>query len=224
MMALIATSCATVHTRVPPLGASCAAAGQEAAQALRAYDVARAESGACDRGAYCDNLRYRMERLLVDCGSDPDVLFANAVLAFENKNLGQAQKLLDQALDARPNDPGAAALRGRIALEGGNIPFALRFLEQKVGATGDHSGLRETYASALFLAGRLDEAQRQLDIAGKLGAPTWRIAYGQGLIAEAQGRFTDAKQLYEEAVRSKPDWSPAASRLRALTVSGNLPH
>jgi hypothetical protein len=76
--------------------------------------------------------------------------------------------------------------------------------------------LHETYASALYLAGRLPEATGELTIAGTLGAPRWRVAYHLGLIEEASGRSERASQLYTEALQQNPGWAPAQSRLNAL--------
>ena len=211
--------------RMSTLGTPCATAGSRLTQAWQSLTEALQTPGGCgqDNGLRCEFLRSQIERLSVDCPNNPDVIMANALLAFDARNFVRSQQLLDELFGLRVNYPEAAVLRARIALEQGNQQFALRFLDQQIRQTGDHAGLRETYASALFLVGRLDEAQTQLVIARGLGAPVWRIAYGQGLIEEAKGRSAEAGLRYREALEAKPGWKLAESRLRALTASGNKP-
>ncbi len=221
---LLDCSCAT--RRFPPttLGTSCALAGSTLAENWQALNEARRTPGVCDkdRGITCDAIRAKIERLAVDCPNNPQVIFANAILAFDARNLARAQQLLDEFMNLGQSIPDAAVLRARIALEQGNLPFALRMLEQQIHETGDHAGLRETYASALYLTSRWNETKEQLIVAQRLGAPTWRIAYGLGLIEEARGSFETAKQQYRESLRDKPGWRPAESRLRALAATGKI--
>ena len=145
---------------------------------------------------------------------------ATALLAFSQRNLVRTQQLLDELAGLGVSLPEASELRARIALEQGNAQFALRFLDSQIRLHGDHPGLRETYASALFVTNRWDEAQAQLAVARQLGAPVWRIAYGEGLIEESKGNFASAKSWYEQALQQRPKWTPAESRLRALVASG----
>lgn len=164
----------------------------------------------------CDVLRREIERLAQTCAAHPPALMANAVLAYDARNLVQSQRLLDELLALPEPHPDAAALRARVAIEEGNLPFALRFLAQQVRLNGDHAGLREAYASALFLDRRYPEAGEQLNAAAKLGAPPHRVLFHRALISESQGRNEDAMKGYAAALEAKPGWPPAASRLRAL--------
>jgi tetratricopeptide (TPR) repeat protein len=145
---------------------------------------------------------------------------ANALLAFEDRNFIKSQQVLDQLFSLGVNQPEAAILRIRIALEQGNVPFAVRFAEQQIHQIGDDAGLREAYASALYLAGKWDETRAQLSAAQQLGAPQWRTDYAQGLVAEAEGKFEEAKTRYQAALNAKPGWKQADSRLRGLIASG----
>lgn len=88
-----------------------------------------------------------------------------------------------------------------------------------VRITGDHAGLREVYASALFLDRNYDASGEQLAMAGNLGAPAHRVAFHRGLLLEAQGRQEEAARQFEEALKVKPGWPPAASRLRAIQAA-----
>lgn len=206
------------------LSTGCAATGTLLSQAWRDLSEATQTPGGCDpdNGQRCDLLRIRIERLSIDCPNHPDVLMANALLAFEARNFVRAQQVLDEVFSLSVTYPEAAVLRARIALEQGNTPFALRFLAEQIQKTGDDASLRETYASALYIAGRWDEAVRELTVAQNLGAPAWRVAYCQGLIEEAGGKFEAAKARYQDAVKAKPGWKTAESRLKTLVATGKV--
>lgn len=218
------TSCASRPPRISTLGTPCSVAGSRLSEAWRGLDDALRTPGGCeaDSGIHCDSLRAQIQRLAVDCGNNPDVVMANALLAFDARNYARAQQLLDELLGLHVSYPEAAVLRARIAMEQGNSQFALRFLDQQIRQTGDNAGLRETYASALFVSNRLNEAEAQLLAAKRLGAPVWRIAYGQGLIEESRGNFEDAKRRFQEALLDRAGWKPAESRLKGLIVSGKV--
>jgi tetratricopeptide (TPR) repeat protein len=218
LWACSASSCARRPLR---LTTPCSTAGPRLAEAWSALDEARKAAGGCDEdnGMRCEALRAQIERLSIDCASNPDIVMSNALLAYDQRNFVRAQQLLDELSTLQVSYPEAAVLRARIALDQGNMPFALRFLDQQIRQTGDHAGLREVYASALYLTGRWDEAKEQLAIAQRLGAPAWRVAYGQGLIEEAAGKRDEAQKRYQEALLAKPGWKLAASRLRALEAT-----
>jgi len=218
---LALSSCATQQVRLSSLGTPCVNAEAQLSQSWKGLNEA-VQSGACaqNNGIECQALRAKIERLSVDCPSNPDVVMANALLAFQDRNFTRAQQLLDDLFSKGVNYPEAVALRARVALSEGNSRFALRFLEEKIRENGSDSGIRETYASALFVANRWDEAQTQLNIAARLGAPLWRVAFGSGLIEEAKGNYEVAKLKYQEALKGKPGWPQAESRLRALVATG----
>jgi len=168
----------------------------------------------------CELLRAEIDRLAQLCPQSQPALLANAALAYDERQVFKAQQLLDQLLSAPGPNPKAAALRTRIAMEEGNLPYALRFSEQHMRLSPDDAGLREVHASALFLTGRYKEALRDLAVAERLGAPGWRIAYHRGLIAEASRNLDEAIASYQEAARLRPGWSPPESRLKGLQAAG----
>lgn len=210
---LFVAGCATA----PVVRQQCYNPDAQLAQALRSLEAARAEG--CDtaqRGAECERHRRELARLTVVCPAHAPILLANAVLAYDEQRRTESQQLLDLILAQSRPVPDAAVLRARIAIEEGNVPFARRLMEQQIRLVPDHAGLHETYASALYLEGRLPDAVTQLTMAGMLGAPRWRIAYHLGLIEEASGRTEAASTLYAEALQQNPGWAPAESRLKAL--------
>jgi Tfp pilus assembly protein PilF len=166
--------------------------------------------------ARCDQLRQELSRLTVVCSTHAPTLLADAVVSYDEHQAVRAQQLLDEILMLTGPHPDAAALRARIAIEEGNLPFARRLLEQQLRVSPDSAALHETFGAALYLNKQLPEAQKELTTAGALGAPTWRIAYHLGLVAEAAGRLDEARQRYTESVGSNPGSTLAQSRLNAL--------
>lgn len=185
-------------------------------QLLPQYELLRATG--CT--AECGNLRREIERLVVVCPTHAPTLMANAVLAYDDKQVAAAQQLLDILLGQSGSHADAAALRARIALEEGNVPFALRLLQDRIKLAPDHAGLREAYGAALYLSRQYAAATRELNAAGAFGAPSWRVAYHLGLIDEAEGRLEAAAKRYAEALAGNAGWAPAQSRLTALRATG----
>jgi tetratricopeptide (TPR) repeat protein len=167
----------------------------------------------------CEYRRRQIEEVAQDCPTDVEALMVNAVLAYDDKQFAKSQQLLDSLFSLQATHPDAAVLRARLALDQGNTPFALKYLEQQIQLSPDHAGLSELYASALYSVGRFDQALDSLTMAERLGAPAWRIAYARGLIAEATGRTAEARAYYEAALRARGGWQPAQSRLRGLDAS-----
>ncbi|MBK7931722.1 MAG: hypothetical protein IPJ98_30855 [Bryobacterales bacterium] len=167
----------------------------------------------------CVVLRADLDRLAQVCPAEPETLMTLAALAYQDRDLFKAQQLLDQLLSRPTPHPHAAALRIRIAMEEGNIPYALRFSEQQIRLSPSDASLREVRASALFLSRRWSEARQELEMAGRLGAPKWRVAYHCGLIEEMQGRRGEAIALFQEALREKPGWAAVEARLKGLEAA-----
>ncbi len=214
---LVTAACKTTS---PLVRQECDNADAQLARVLQPLEALRAKG--CDtavdqRGvSECGRLRRELERLAVICPGHAPTLMANAVVAYDDHQPVKAQQLLDQILAQQRTFPDAAALRARIAIEEGNLPYARRLLDQQIKLAPDHAGLHETYGAALYLGGQLPEARQELATAAALGAPRWRIAYHLGLIEEAAGRFDEARRRYSEALEANPAWSPAEARLKAL--------
>ena len=213
---ILLTSCAT--RRLPRSTNTCATAPALLREAWNTLQDKRSAGGGCkgDSEVQCEQIRLEISRLGQNCPGDQQALLANAILAYDERQWAKAQQLLDRLLASSQPNAEAAALRARVAIEEGNLPYALRFLSDQIRLTGDHAGLREVYASALFLHGDHQQASDQLAFAAKLGAPEWRVEYGRGLIAEALGQWDAARQHFEAAVAVRPDWNMPKSRLRAL--------
>jgi len=194
---------------------------------LEAWDRARTEDGGCEQRRPtdtplldCEAVSQSISQLAVEFPRDPDVLLAAATVRFESGRKEEALKTLDVLRRLQPIHPEAAVLRGRIAIDEGNLRFARRLLEEQRELSPDHAGLWEMLASVAYLEGDYAEADERLDVAARLGAPGWRVAYHRGLVAEASGRPDRASRAYADCLEANPDFAPARSRLRALAVIG----
>jgi Tfp pilus assembly protein PilF len=214
--ALSAGACASA----PLVRQDCYNADAQLASVLQPLEALRASG--CENGlgpgraSECERLRRELERLLVVCPGHARTLMANAVMAYEEHRPQKAQLFLDEILAQPGRDPDAVALRARIAVDEGNVPFARRLLQQQIALSPDNAGLHETLAAALFLDHQLDDARRELTTAGSLGAPRWRIAYHLGLVAEVAGQFDEARRHYQESLEARPGWATAQARLNGL--------
>jgi len=206
--------------RVPAAPNSCAGAPAQLRNAWSALGEIRGSAAGCtgESASRCEYLRAEIDRLGQNCQTGGEALLASAILAFDDRQLARAQQYLDNLLSSPRANPDAAALRARVAIEEGNLSFALRFLAEQIRLSGDHAGLREVYASALFLSGDHTKAKEQLAAAEKLGAPVWRVEYGRGLIAEAAKDLEAAIRHFTAAAKARPDWPLPTARLRALTA------
>lgn len=166
----------------------------------------------------CEDSRREIERIAAQCPGSESAQFAGAILAFERRELVKAQQTLDTLLASGGAKPDAAALRARIALEEGNVPYAIRFLTAQISLAPADYRLRETLASAFYLARRWQDASNELQAAEQLGAPSWRIAYHNGLILEGEGRKDLAMSQYEKVLTERPGYAPASDRIRALKI------
>lgn len=214
--ALGLSSCA--GRRLQVAAPACIHSKEELRESWRMLQDLRAAEPPCagDKAGVCDALRLRIEAIEQTCPQLPEAQLASAILAFERRQLQKAQAILDAMLAASPGDADASLLRARIAIDEGNLPFALRFLARQVQAAGNHAGLRETYASVLYLNGDLEGARAQLAYARKLGAPEWRVAYDLGLIAEAAKDWKAAREQYRQAQKLRPEWAMPLNRLKTL--------
>lgn len=180
-----------------------------------------ARDGGCDQNdghvvIDCSRTQNELEALAFEFPAHAPTLMANAVVAYETGDPDKAIHYLDALFAVQDMNAEAAILRSRIAAERGNLPFAVRLIERQVRYQPDHADLREALAAALYMDGEYREARGALDVAERLGAPAWRVAFHRGLIAESAGETREAERHYQDALRENPEAENAASRLLGL--------
>lgn len=217
---LLCSACATSPHDRHLYETACTVPDLHLAESWELLVKARSAPGGCslnDQGQNtCQVLQDEIERIAFVCPNHIPSLMTTAALAYEGDERVKSLQQLNAIFDLVNVHPDAATLRARIALEEGNVPFVLTFLKQHLELSPDHAPLREAHAAALFLSGDLDEAETQLKIAEKLGAPRWRIAYHLGLFQERRGQEQEARRLYAEAAELRPGWDVPVSRMKGL--------
>ncbi len=184
--------------------------------AFEARDAALGGDGDPTELVDSGRLNNELRRLHLEFPSHAPTLFLLATVTLEEGRPERAAAYLDDLFRTQPAHPEAGLLRSRLAISDGNLNAARRVLEQQIRYTPDHAGLREALGSVAYLEGDLDSARVDVEMARRLGAPTWRVAYNLGLIEEAAGNHTLAMERYEIAIRLRSDFAPAVSRLAGL--------
>lgn len=165
----------------------------------------------------CQRIQKEVERLYTENTLNPRIIMANATMNYEAGKRDKAQFLLDQVLDQYGAHPDAAVMRAHLAMEEGNAKFAIEMLERQIMLRPDHYGLREAQGAAYYLLGEFKRSRSVLGVAGRLGAPGWRLSYHHGLMCESEKKWEQACRLYATALEQKYDFMPARARLTGLT-------
>lgn len=191
---------------------------------LGSYETALDEGEAClelwqvDSATIdCSRILREVERLYAEFPRNPRILMTNAVMNYELGEPEKAQFMLDELLGQHGGHPEAAILRSHIAIEEGNSRLARDVLEREITMAPSRADLREALAAAYYVEGKYDTARVVLGIAGRLGAPGWRLSYHHGLLCEAELNWEEACRFYNTALVQKSDYLPAQSRLIGLS-------
>ncbi len=185
---------------------------QSVASGSACAEIWQADHGTVD----CERILREVERLHVEFPNHERITMSNAVMNYQTGRADKAQFLLDQLLARRGPHPEAAILRARIAMEEGNSRLARDILLPQILLSPTYAELREALAASYYLEGKYDEAQRALGIAGRLGAPQWRLAYHGGLLSEARQQWQQACGYYQSALQLNANFTPATGRLIEL--------
>lgn len=165
----------------------------------------------------CSRILREVERLYAEFPRNPRILMTNAVMNYEIGEPEKAQFLLDELLAQNGSHPEAAILRSHIAIEEGNSRLARDILEREITMAPSRADLREALAAAYYVEGKYQTSRVVLSIAGRLGAPGWRLSYHHGLLCEAELNWEAACRYYNTALEQKADYLPAQSRLIGLS-------
>ncbi|NKI19351.1 tetratricopeptide repeat protein [Spongiibacter sp. KMU-166] len=193
-------------------------------QLMGLYQEQRRIGSSCDElwkvsspSVDCQRIQREVERLYAEFPNDSRIMIANATLQFQAGRLDKAQFTLDQLLSKPGSHPEAALLRSQISMLEGNSSRARAVLQQQIELRPDYHELREALAATYYIEGKYESAQRALNIAGRLGAPGWRISYHHGLIQEAQENWSRACSYYMVSLEQKHNFTAPANRLIGLS-------
>lgn len=127
-----------------------------------------------------------------------------AVLLFRDERLAEAEVEAKLYERARPFDTANIVLLGTIALRNGEIDAATRYYGLARARGDDRPELHVNLASALYQAGRLNEALAALDGAGEDSGDAAEH-FLRGRILQGLGAEEDALPSYQRAAELSPD-------------------
>lgn len=169
----------------------------------------------------CMRLLTELDRLVMEFPNHRRILMANAIFSYKAERKEVAQLMLDRLLAQGGSQPEAAILRARIALEQGNIIGAVQLLERQAMLAPSNLDLRSALASAYFASGDYDRARNLLGTTGMASHNPPVHWYHLGLIAEAEEKWQEACEHYQQALGFDPAFVPA--RARAVGLARYLP-
>lgn len=142
-------------------------------------------------------------------------LVADAALCLETGRVGRATALLDAALQLAPDHGDAVLLATKVAARSGDLGSAWRRVNAALRTRPDAPELHEASAALHFLEEQYGESLAALDRADALaGEASWRSSYHRGLVAEAQGNLTAARDYFLQCEDDASAFEPAVRRRR----------
>jgi len=167
--------------------------------------------------------RFFRDALKLDPGSREAVLRL-AQITLQREGPEQAAAWIESRLPEVADKAPLYDLLGKIALSRGDTREAERAFENALQADPD---LLDAYLSLASLYVRLKTKDKALRIAGDLAKQKPDSPVGpmlQGMILESMGQYAGAMAAYEQVLRSRPDFGPAANNLAYLALEhGNDP-
>ena len=132
-----------------------------------------------------------------------------------NSEIAPPDPLMDRLADLLQG-PQAFEVRGTDALNRGEWMKAIDSFARGVEVAPGNPLLRHRLATALFMAGNVDEAERQFgDVARR--APEYAPAqYSLGVLLESRGRDAEAAERYAAAVKDESTYVQARMRLAGI--------
>jgi tetratricopeptide (TPR) repeat protein len=151
-------------------------------------------------------LAYLRMSLHLDPSSDEAWLVLGDVLAAA----GDVEGARRAYSAPEPRAPRFAASRARLALmldDAGRTSEALEVIEKAAAAAPKDGDVLTTYASLLSKQNRFDEAAAVFDrlTAGDEGVKDWRVLYMRGGARERAGRWPEAEQDFQQALKIAPE-------------------
>ena len=147
--------------------------------------------------------------LLAAFPDDTNAAFLIGMAYFEQGNAVEAEKYLEKSLELRPLRADACDHLGRIALLKGQYDEALTLFRRTIEIDPGRPGIHFRIAKALVFLGKLEDAVSELQKDIEL-FPDAGQSYG--LLGETYlqlKNYQKAKDNFEAAIRTKPDYTKA---------------
>jgi Flp pilus assembly protein TadD len=134
---------------------------------------------------------------------------------------GDAEKLVDAAIAAHPDDPNLLGARAIVLDRMGRAPEALPIAQQAVDA-GAGFDTKLLLGSLQIKAGNLDAAETVLHGLSVEHPENADITYNLALIADRKGKYNEAREGYLKTLRLRADYADARLNLVYLTKRGGF--
>lgn len=156
-------------------------------------------------------------------GGDLRLLYFEALIAFERKDLPKARELTEQLVKRAPEHVPTLVLAGAVELQEGKLTMAENYLQKAVLLAPQHEGARKllvrTYMGSNQPARALEALQPLVATGARVDAPTMMLA---GETYLANGDLKQASSYFSAATQSKPQETAARIRLGQIAmVSGD---
>jgi len=168
-------------------------------------------------------MRVRLAEVYIRLGKKTEAwqIFSAAADSLRKRGqLGPAEEILQRMMSLDPGNGYALLLRGRNALENGEIPAAIKYLEKVADLDSHADGLRDLL-KAYLQSGRMTDA---VGLAGKL-LTVHNDMGGISSVAEAlmqSGHYKDALQLYCEHSERLLSTNPAMVLENLHSIIGHV--
>ena len=134
-----------------------------------------------------------------------DALHLLGVIAYQTKNLHQAEELIGKAIKVNPNDAAAYSNLGNVLQDLKRLDEALASYGKAIALKPDYADAYNNRGNALKDLKRLDEALASYDKAIAL-KPDYAEAYNnRGIALQNLKRYDEAFAAYDRALALKPD-------------------
>lgn len=168
----------------------------------RSFDAAQVRRGGCRR----TGLTLLAALLLAACGPSPEAMVESAKSYLARNDLNAASIQLKNALQESGNLAEARFLLGKVNLDQGNIPGAVKELQRATELGYNENEVAPLLARALVLSAQFDRVLK--DYAGKtLNTPVAQVglttAVGTAYLGKAD--LASARKSYEQALAISPD-------------------
>jgi tetratricopeptide (TPR) repeat protein len=151
-------------------------------------------------------------------GPPPELVraFEQAVVLFQQGQLGEAEKVVVRAQKAWPDSFDLTHFLGVVRLQSGKLGAALGLFEKALRLDPNSADAHSNLAMTLAMLGRRDEALALFNKAHALNAADWQILNNRGNLLLQLERFEEALASFEQALSMVPHPSVRLNRGTAL--------
>jgi len=122
-----------------------------------------------------------------------------------------------------PNDLEAAQRFAESLRKGGRFDRAVQVAGEALGRFPDDRELLNTYALAQIASGNPHDALRPLAVLAAADAHNWRVRLALGAALDQLGRYTEARQAYQEALAISPNNARVLTNLGVSHIMAGEP-